>query len=93
MDYARKAARIQVSLPPELLKEIDDYAKDNYCTRSGIICLATSQYMNAQRMGKAMEKLYKLLEKIAAEKGTPEDYAQLDKIHDILRFMRPDMTF
>lgn len=91
MDFDRKNVRVQISISPELLKEIDDFAKENYCTRSGIFCLAVSQYMTAQRMGKAMEQLCKLADKIASERGTPEDLEQLDRIHDALKLLRPDL--
>lgn len=90
MDFQRKYARIQVSMPPELLSDVDEFASSHFLSRSGLICLSVSQYINASRMGEAMEQIYKLLEKMAAEKGTDEDKAQLDKIHDMLKLMRPD---
>ena len=91
MDFAtRYNARFQVSCPPELLKEIDSFANSHYLTRSGLVCVAVSQYINAQRMGDAMEALYKLMEKLVNEKGSPEDFAQLEKIHDMVKLVRPD---
>lgn len=93
MDFAqRNNIRFQVSCPPELMTRIDDFASSHFLTRSGLVCLAVSQYINAQRMGEAMEQIYKLLEKIADEKGTDEDKEQLEKIHQMLKLMRPDMT-
>ena len=89
--FERKNARVQISISPELLKEVDEFAKDNYCTRSGVFCLAVSQFMTAQRMGKAMKQLYKLVDTIASERGTPEDLEQLDRIHDALKLLRPDL--
>lgn len=90
-NFERKNSRIQISISPELLKEVDDFAKQTYCTRSGVFCLAVSQFMTAQRMGKAMEQLYNLVDKIVTERGTPEDLAQLDRIHDALKLLRPDL--
>lgn len=90
MNIERKAARFQVSMPPELLKQVDEFASQHYCTRSGLICLSLSQYMNAQRMGEAMEELYKLVAKVVRDSGSPADLAQLEKIHTALKLMRPD---
>lgn len=89
-NFERKHARVQISISPELLKELDEFAADNYCTRSGVVCLAISQYMNAVCMGKAVEKLHALLSRIVSEGGSPDDVAQLQKITDAISLIFPD---
>lgn len=72
-------AKIQVSLDDELLKRIDNYADDNYMSRSGLITLATTQFLNANEVTKAIVSLNTSMQKIAETgKLDPETMEQLE---------------
>ena len=40
-------AKVNITISDDLLKRIDEYADDNYTSRSGLISIATAQYLNA----------------------------------------------
>ena len=72
-------AKIQVSLDDELLKRVDNYADDNYMSRSGLITLATTQFLNANEVTKAIISLNTSMQKIAETgKLDPETMEQLE---------------
>lgn len=50
-------AKIQISIDDELLKRMDTYADDNYMSRSGLITLAATQFLNANEVTKAIVSL------------------------------------
>lgn len=57
------SAKVNVSLPPELLERMERYSKANNITRSGLVALSVSQYLNAVE---TMPDLQKLLGSMAA---------------------------
>lgn len=59
-DFSKK---ISISVREDLLERIDVYADNNGMTRSGLISLACSQYLNAVE---AMPSVNKLLNAMAA---------------------------
>ena len=73
-------AKIQVSLDDELLKRIDSYADDNYMSRSGLITLATTQFLNANEVTKAIVSLNTTMQKIA-ETGSL-DHETMEQLED-----------
>ena len=72
-------AKIQISLDDELLKRVDTYADDNYMSRSGLITLATTQFLNANEVTKAIVSLNTSMQKIADTGNLdPETMEQLE---------------
>lgn len=57
------AKKLNITLREDLLARMDDYAKANAMTRSGLIAIAVTQYLNAVE---AMPSLNKLLASMAA---------------------------
>ena len=79
--------RVSISIDRDLLRRADDYALHNYLSRSGLVAVALSNYLNAQQMGRAMQEITALLSKLVQEGGTPDDFAKLEKIENLLEFM------
>lgn len=55
--------KLSVTLREDLIERMDDYADDNAMTRSGLIAVAVTQYLNAME---AMPSMNKLLSSMAA---------------------------
>lgn len=62
MQYAN-AKKLSVTIRTDLLSRMDDYASHNGMTRSGLIAIAVTQYLNACD---AMPSLNKMLNAMAA---------------------------
>lgn len=57
--------KVNVTLNDDLLKRADEYAKNNYHTRSGLISLALSQYLAQQDCLSAIKGIAEAFKKIA----------------------------
>lgn len=57
------SAKVNISLPPELLERMERYSKANNISRSGFVALSVSQYLNAVE---TMPDLQKLVGSMAA---------------------------
>lgn len=76
--------KVNVSMDDRLAKRMDDYADANYMTRSGLVAVALTQYLNAQetldvmkQMGIALSKLANKNSVTEADKDELEGYASL----------------
>lgn len=81
-------AKINISIDDELLKRADDYADNNYMSRSGLITSSLTEYLNARELVSAVRKMNMTLDKIA-DKGqvddeTLEDLEDLEKLVELL---------
>lgn len=68
--------KISISLDDELLKRADTYADENYITRSGLISLALSSFLNAQESRLAFSKCANALQRIADSGNVDDDTMQ-----------------
>lgn len=57
--------KMQISMNDELAKRVDDYADENYMSRSGFISLACANYLNAHEATKAVQEVAACMRKIA----------------------------
>ena len=57
--------KVGITLDEELLRRIDDYADENYLNRSNLISIATSQYLNAADVSRAVKEMAFAMRKIA----------------------------
>lgn len=76
--------KVNVSMDDRLAKRMDDYADANYMTRSGLITVALTQYLNTQDMIDTIKKMGITLSKMAnknsvseSDKEEMEGYANL----------------
>lgn len=51
------SVKINISVNPELLERMDIYSKNNAISRSGLISLAVSQYLNSIEMQPKVKQL------------------------------------
>ena len=57
--------KVGITLDDELVKRIDDYADTNYMSRSGLLSLAATQFLNAADVTRAIKDLSLAMRKIA----------------------------
>ena len=80
--------KVQVSLDDALMKRIDDYADENYMSRSGFITLATTQFLNSADVTKAIKDIAVCFRKIA-DTGEVDEQAreQLEDLERLSKFL------
>lgn len=83
-------AKIQITLDDELLKRVDTYADDNYMSRSGLLSLAATQFLNAADVSRAIKDLSLAIQKIA-ETGQldHETTEQLEDFERLAKYLTP----
>lgn len=57
--------KFQISMNDELAKRVDNYADENFMSRSGFISLACTQYLNAHEATKAVQEVAACMRQIA----------------------------
>lgn len=82
------AKKVQISIDDSLLDRIDNYADNNYLTRSGLITLATNQYLNSAEVITAIKDMSVSMRKIAdqgsVDKQTMEQLEDFERIAKVL---------
>lgn len=78
--------KVNITLDEELLQRIESFADENYLTRSGLITLATSQYLIQAESSRAIVDLSLAMRKIAETGTITED--QLKELENFERFAR-----
>lgn len=80
--------KVQLSLDEALMKRVDDYADENYMSRSGLISLATTQFLNAADVTKAVKDMAVCIRKIA-DTGEVDDETreQLEDLERLSKFL------
>ena len=49
--------KVNITVNDELMKRIDDYAEQNYLSRSGLFTLSATQYLNGVQMMAAIQEI------------------------------------
>lgn len=57
--------KVQVSMDNALVQRVDQYADDNYMSRSALVTLALTQFLNAQEVTSAVKDMAICIRKIA----------------------------
>lgn len=78
--------KVNVTLNDELMERVDSYAQQNYMSRSGLISLATSQYLNGVQMITAIQEMSVCMRKIADTGAVDDDTRK--KLEDLERFVK-----
>ncbi len=82
--------RVNMNMPDELLARLDSYAKDNYQSRSSVMCQACDQFLAAKEMQKMfgeMNRLLRVMSDRIKENGTVDDET-LQKMDEFLALSR-----
>ena len=78
--------KVQISIDDELLERVDNYAENNYMSRSGLITLACSHYLNQFEIIMAIKDLSLAMQKIAKDKVIDDD--TIEQLEDFERISR-----
>lgn len=65
-------AKVQVSIDDKLLARIDDYADNNYISRSGLISMGMNEYLNSKEVMLLVKNIGIAVQKIA-DQGSVDD--------------------
>lgn len=80
--------RVNMNVPEELLKRLDDYASSNYQTRSSVMCQACDQYLNAKQMQKMFASMTETFERLSkADSLDDETRKQIDELEKVSRLL------
>lgn len=83
--------KINISLDDDLVARIDNYADNNYMSRSGLISLACSQFLNSNEVILAIKDISLCIKKIS-DNGSL-DAESLEKLEDFERFAKMITNF
>lgn len=78
--------KLGIALDDELLARIDRYADENYMSRSGLISLACTQFLNASEVTMAIKDLALSVRKIADNNMV--DHDTLEQLEDFERMSK-----
>lgn len=80
--------KVNITLDDELLTRVDTYADRNYMSRSGLLSLAVTQYLNSNEMVLAISDMALSMRKIAdAGKVDHETIEQLEDFERLAKML------
>ena len=68
--------RVNMNVPDELIKRLDEYSKANYLTRSAVMCQACDQYLTAQEVKKLFKQMTETMKRLADKNEIDEQTKQ-----------------
>lgn len=78
--------KVQITLDDALMERVDAYADENYMSRSGLLSLAVTQYLNAAEVTKVIKEMAVCMRKIA-DNGTV-DHETMEQLEDFERLSK-----
>ena len=63
-----KCVKVQITVDSDLLSRADNYADNNYTSRSGLIGIALRQYLDSQDLAQSIQRMSVAMQ-VIAEKG------------------------
>lgn len=78
--------KVNITIDDELMKRADDYADRNYMSRSGLMALALTQYLNTNEMMLAVKDMAFCMRKIA-DTGSI-DHETMEQLEDFERLAK-----
>lgn len=78
--------KVQITLDDALMERVDAYADENYMSRSGLLSLAITQFLNASDVTKAIKEMAVCMRKIA-DTGTV-DHDVMEQLEDFERLSK-----
>lgn len=71
-------AKVTITMPDELLANLDEYADRNFTTRSGAITMMVNGYLTSRQLTSQLQQIANSLETVAAgQQLTEEEQQQL----------------
>lgn len=78
--------KVNITLDDQLMKRVDEYADQNYMSRSGLISLATTNFLNAADVTTAIKDMAFAMRKIADNNAV--DAETLERLEDCERLLK-----
>lgn len=78
--------KVNITLDDQLMKRVDEYADQNYMSRSGLISLATTNFLNAADVTTAIKDMAFSMRKIADNNAV--DAETLERLEDCERLLK-----
>jgi len=80
--------KVGITIDDELLKRIDSFADENYMSRSGLLSVAATQYLNALEVQSAIKDISIAMRKIADTGKVDHDVMeQLEDFERLAKYM------
>lgn len=77
--------RVSLTLDDELIKKMDEYAKKNYMSRSGLVSVAVNQYLTTLQVLDSSQKMANAFENLAQSgKFSDEQVKELQDAEKLL---------
>ncbi len=84
--------KVNITLDEELMRRVDEYAEENYLNRSSLVSLATTQFLNAADVTKAIKEMAFAMRKIAdngeIDEQTKKDLEDFERLSKMLVLQR-----
>ena len=81
--------KVQITLDDKLMARLDTYAENNYMSRSGLVSLCCTQYLNQVEAITAIREISLILRKVADEGKMDEDtLRQLEDYERLCKMIR-----
>lgn len=78
--------KVQISLDDKLVERLDNYASNNYMSRSGLISFACNQYLNQAEVIVALTDISLAIQKVA-DKGVLDNETR-EQLQDFERLCK-----
>lgn len=78
--------KINITMKDELIKRVEEYADENYISKSGTIAMAVNQFLNAQEMSKHIRIMAMAMKKISETNQLDDEIIQ--QLQDFERFAK-----
>lgn len=80
--------KVQISIDDDLMRQVDDFADENYMNRSWLFSVAVTQYINQNYAFKAIQDMALSMRKIAdTGKVDADTIAQLEDFERFAKFL------
>lgn len=85
--------KLNVTMDDELLRRLEDYADENYMTKSGLVTAAVNQYLNEKEVVNAIIRLSFACSRIAENNEIDEEAKKTIKdFETICKVIQPSLT-
>lgn len=78
--------KVQITLDDDLMKRVDQYADENYMSRSGLLSVAVTSFLNQAELSKSICDIAVSMRKIADTGKINHD--DVEKLEDFERLAR-----
>lgn len=83
--------RVNLNIPDELVKRLDEYAKKNYTSRSTVMCQSCNQFLLAQELQELFKELARVMRKLADADTVDENtLQQLNELETLCKFLNAE---